>query len=212
MNVDPSLAPWGVLPLIGIVAAAVGVVLVLASLAALRRARPGAFALRAIVGLALLALGALVTGLHGYAALTHEELAARIDVRPTATQRFEATFSFADGQVATYELAGDELYVDAHILKWKPVANVFGLHTLWSLDRVAGRYRAIEQERSAPRTVYPLAPMPVVDLFELRRRFAWLAPLYDADYGSASFVPVAGPAQLELLVSTSGLLIRPGSR
>ena len=56
--------------------------------------------------------------------------------------------------------------------------------------------------------MYPLSAPRVVDLFELRQRYAWLAPLLDAEYGSASFVPVTKPAELEVRVSTTGLLIR----
>jgi hypothetical protein len=48
-----------------------------------------------------------------------------------------------------------------------------------------------------------------MDLFELRRRYTFLAPFLDAEYGSAAFVPVNEPAELELRVSTTGLLIRP---
>ncbi|MEW6688209.1 MAG: hypothetical protein AB1452_03850 [Pseudomonadota bacterium] len=47
-----------------------------------------------------------------------------------------------------------------------------------------------------------------MDLFALRRRYAFLEALLDAEYGSATFVPVAGPAELELRVSTTGLLLR----
>ena len=47
-----------------------------------------------------------------------------------------------------------------------------------------------------------------MDLFGLRRRYAFLAPLLDAEYGSATFMPVAQPAELELRVSTTGLLMR----
>jgi hypothetical protein len=115
---------------------------------------------------------------------------------------------YPDGRQSAFALAGDEIYVDARILKWKPIANVFGLHTGYELDRVAGRYRDTEQERSAPRTVYALGEDKPVDLFGLRRRHAFLAPLLDAEYGSATFVPVTQPAELELRVSTTGLLIR----
>ena len=62
--------------------------------------------------------------------------------------------------------------------------------------------------RTAARTVFPLGTKKKVDLFGLRRRYAFLEPLLDADYGSASFVPVSEPAELELRVSTTGLLIR----
>jgi hypothetical protein len=213
MSADlPAGVPVGYLSIGALVLALLGVLLVVAGLVALFRARPMRFALRTLSGALLLALGALAgsiaVGVQGYHALTAEELAAHIEVRPTGPQRFEATLRLSDGRIVTRELAGDEIYVDAHILKWKPVANVMGLHTLWSLDRVAGRYRSIEQERAGPRTLYPLAPDRMVDLFELRRRYGALAPLYDAEHGSASFLPVTGPAELELKVTTSGLLLR----
>jgi hypothetical protein len=209
MSLDPSASPYGVLTLIGLALMVTGAALLIGGLLALLRARLGRFTGRVLVGALLFLIGALTTGLHGYSALSREDLAARISVRPTGEQRFEARFAFARGQTAVYELAGDELYVDAQILKWKPIVQLIGLHTLWSLDRVAGRYRSIEQERSAPRTIYPLSREPVVSLFELRRRFGWLAPFYDAEYGSASFVAVNGPAEIELTVSTSGLVLRP---
>jgi len=189
-----------------------GALLVLAGIAALWRTKPLRFALRALLGLLLLAIGALVgtvaIGTHGYLALTHEALAARLAVRPTGAQRFAATLRMPDGRELHYDIAGDEIYVDAHILKWKPMANVMGLHTVYELDRVAGRYRDVEQERSAARTVHALAPTRPVDLFSLRQRHAFLTALLDAEYGSASFVPVNRPAEFELRVSTTGLLLR----
>jgi hypothetical protein len=85
---------------------------------------------------------------------------------------------------------------------------VLGLHTAYELDRVTGRYRDINQERSAERTVYSLVEEKPVDLFGLRRRYTFLAPLLDAEYGSGTFVPVTKPAEFEVRVSTTGLLIR----
>lgn len=189
-----------------------GVVLVLAGLASLWRARLLRFAGRTLLGLLLIALGALMgtitLGVQGYRALTHEEVAARISVRPAGPQRFSATFRFPDGREARYELAGDEIYVDAHILKWKAPANLVGLHTAYELDRVAGRYHAINEERAGTRTVHAIALERPVDLYGLRRRYEFLSPLLDAEYGSATFVPVTRPAEFELRVSTTGLLIR----
>jgi hypothetical protein len=115
---------------------------------------------------------------------------------------------FPDGREAAFDVAGDELYVDARVLKWKPVANLPGLHTAYELDRVSGRYLDIAQERSAPRTVHSLGRSRPVNLFGMRQRYEFLGSLFDAEYGSASFIPVTRPAELELRVSTSGLLIR----
>jgi hypothetical protein len=189
-----------------------GGIFLIAGLAALMRARPLRFAVRTLIGLLLLTLGglaaAITVGMTGYRAFTREDVAARIVVRPIGPQRFAATFHIADHPEATYELAGDEIYVDAHVLKWKPMVNVLGLHTAYELDRVTGRYRDIRQERSAERTVYALVEEHPVDLFSLRRRYIFLAPLLDAEYGSGTFVPVTRPAEFEVRISTTGLLIR----
>jgi hypothetical protein len=204
--------PTGVFLLAGVLLGALGAILIFSGLAALMRARPLRFAVRTLAGLLLVSLGtlagAVAAGIHGYQALTREDVAARMSVRPAGPQRIAATIRYPDGSEATYELAGDEIYVDAHILKWTPLANLLGLHTAYELDRIAGRFRAIEQERGAPRTVYPLGRERVVDLFELRQRHAFLAPLLDAEYGSATFTAVTQPAELELRVSATGLLVR----
>lgn len=203
------VSPFG---LAGLVFGIVGALLLLSGLGALIRLRPFRFVLRATFGLLLLAVGALAAtiaiGTHGYTALTREDIAATLLVQPTGPQRFSATVRYPDLREVKFELAGDEVYVDAQILKWKPVANVFGLHTAYELDRIAGRYRSIDHERSAARTVFPLSRDKPLDLFDLRRRYTLLAPLLDAEYGSASYVVVSRPAEIELRVSTTGLLMR----
>lgn len=190
-----------------------GAMLVIAGVVALFRARFLAFALRVLLGLVLVFLGSTVglvsLGMQGYRALTREQLAARLVVEPKGRQQFTARVTFPDGRQAAFDVRGDQIYVDAHILKWKPVANFAGLHTAYELDRLGGRYRDIGQERGAERTLYPLGRHQEVDLFDLRSRYSFLAPLFDAEYGSATFVPVTRRSELELRVSSTGLLIRP---
>jgi hypothetical protein len=189
-----------------------GGMFIIAGLVALRRMRPLRCALRTLIGLLLISLGMLAgaigVGMRGYRALTREDVAARVLVRPLGPQRFSATFRVPDRPEVTFEIAGDQFYVDAHILKWSPSANVLGLHTAYELDRVSGRYDDIAQERSEERTVYTLAEDRPVNLFGLRKRYTFLAPLLDAEYGSGTFVPVTRRAEFEVRVSTTGLLIR----
>jgi len=202
-------SPFG---LAGFVFGIIGALLVLSGVGALIRLRPFRFISRTIFGLLLFAVGALTAtiaiGTYGYTALTREDTAATLLVQPTGPQQFSATVRYPDLREVKFELAGDEVYVDAQILKWKPMANVFGLHTAYELDRIAGRYRSIDHERSGPRTVFPLSRDKPLDLFDLRQRYTFLAPLLDAEYGSASYVVVSRPAEIELRVSTTGLLMR----
>ena len=146
--------------------------------------------------------------LQGYNSLTHEELAAYVNVEPTGKQSFIAYFQFPDKSEAEFKLSGDELYVDAHILKWKSIANLFGLHTLYELDRVSGRYIDIGDETTKNRTVYSLASDRFIDIFDLRLKNEFLSFLVDAEYGSATFINVKKYPRLKIMVSSTGLLIR----
>ena len=184
-----------------------------AGVMAIKRRRPFGTAANFTLGLLLLAVAALAltvaVSIQGYRAFTREETVALVETTPTGEQAFDATFVFPEGSSRSFSLAGDEFYVDARILKWKPLANLLGLHTAYELDRVAGRYVSIEDERDRPRTVFSLRQEKTLDMFELRQRFPPLfGPLVDAEYGSATFVLASEPSRFQVQVSTSGLLIR----
>jgi hypothetical protein len=180
-------------------------------------ATAGTFAALALLSSAGL-LAALAVSVKGYRALTREEVAAVVEIEPVAPQRFVAEVTLADGRSRRFELAGDELYVDARVLKWAAWANLLGLHTSYALDRIAGRYTDLEDERHEPRTVHSLVEAAPLDAFALRREHELLAPLVDASYGSATFTSADRPTTLEVRVSTTGLLVReqppggPGDR
>lgn len=165
-----------------------------------------------LVALALLLAAALCAALavsvHGYRALTREEVAAVVEIEPVVRQRFVAHVTLADGRTRSFQVSGDELYVDARVLKWHSWVNLLGLHTQYALDRIGGRYLDIEDERHAPRTIFSLADGAPLDAFALRRKHELFAPLVDASYGSATFSSADRATTLEVRVSTSGLLVR----
>lgn len=160
-----------------------------------------------LLSLAALA-GTLGVSTQGYRALTLEEVAATITTAPTGPQAFQAYVEFSDGRKETFHVAGDQLLVDAHILKWHPLANILGFHTHYELDRLTGRYLEIQDERTEPRTVHSLKAKKPADLFHLAGRYTLLALLVDTEYGSATYIEVDRPARFEVRVSTNGLLIR----
>ncbi len=199
-------------PRIAALLLAVASVLLLATGVRAARSRPLLAAAGGLGALSLLTAAALCAALavsvHGYRALTREEIAAVVEIEPVVPQRFVAHVTLADGRSRSFELAGDELYVDARVLKWSPWVNLMGLHTSYALDRIAGRYADLEAERQAPRTVHSLVNGAPLDAFVLRRRHELLAPLVDASYGSATFTSADRPTTLEVRVSTTGLLVR----
>lgn len=188
------------------------VALLLGALLALRQRHAVAGATTFLLGMLLLSLSAVfatvTVAVRGYRALTMEEVALVVRTRPVGEQIFVAHVVFPDGRREAFALEGDQVYVDARILKWHGWANLLGLHTAYELDRIAGRYVRIEDERTRPRSLFSLAAERSVDVFELRLRHAWLAPLLDARYGSATFIAADRPATYEIRVSTTGLLAR----
>lgn len=192
--------------------ALLGLIFLILTIAALKKKKLFNTAMKFVIALLMSSLsalfGAISIAIQGYHALTREELAATVKVEPAGEQKFMARFSLPDGGEKVFSLAGDQLYVDARILKWKPLANIFGLHTSYELDRVAGRYAVLNDETTKVHTVYSLSKDRPLDMFDLRRRFEILNPLLDAEYGSATFINSKNTEEFRVMVSTTGLLIR----
>ena len=209
-GVNHMLNPLGIF---AILTAVLSIVAFIAAVLALRKRKFLGGTIGLLLGLLFLSLGALfatiAVGIKGYRALIREEIAAVVKIQSKNSQEFNAHFRLADGEEVNFLIAGDEIYVDAHILKWKPILNFLGLHTAYELDRVAGRYTRLEDEQSKPRTVFHLSQERRIDLFRLRQKYALLKPLLDAEYGSGTFIAADKAGEFEIRVSTSGLLIRP---
>jgi hypothetical protein len=188
-------------------------VLIWGGCSALKRKAPMAMLTHWLLALGLFSLAAVSAlgflGLRGYHTFNYESLAAEVVIEPLEGQQFYAHFYFPDGSDKRFLLNGEELYVDAHILKWTPLANFLGLHTSYQLARVAGRYQSIKDEQDKPRTVLSFQDeRPTIDLFKLRNQFSQLTFLVDTEYGSASFIGAQQSARLGLMISNSGLLFR----
>jgi len=200
------------LVMLAVVAAVGGILFLIITFQAIRKKKVIGSTIRLLCALLCLSLAALFgtisIAVQGYRALTHEEIAAEVRTQPLGAKSFMAYFKFPDGREASFKLAGDALYVDAHILKWKPLVNILGLHTAYELDRVSGRYTDMKDELAGPRTAFSISRNKVLDMFTLRQRYLALSPLLDAEYGSAAFITMDKAATFEIRVSTTGLLIR----
>ncbi len=178
----------------------------------LKRGRAVAAMNRGVLSLVLItsgtALAGLQTGMQGYRQLSDEQTILHIETFPLSQQRFSVLVTWPDGEEKAFYLYGDQLYIDAQILKWKSAANLLGLQTYYELDRIGGRYLLIADEQEKPRSLYSLKMKKTIDMYSLVEDNQWLNPLVDTNYGSATFLDVNEPGHWELRVSTSGLLIR----
>lgn len=199
---------------IATVIAVFGLLLVALACQRLARARWLAAGGTGAAGLLLLALAALSffisLNLHTYARLTYEQPVAEIVFEQRFPRGFRATLTqIPSGQMQMFVLHGDEWQLDARVLKWQGWANLLGLDAQYRLERISGRYRDLEQERTAERTVYGLSENPGIDLWMLSTRFPRWLSFVDAVYGSATYQPMADGARYEVTMTQSGLMARP---
>jgi hypothetical protein len=154
-------------------------------------------------------IGLVAGNLVTYTRLTHEQRALKAEFTKTGEHEFNAVLTYPQGDVQRVTLRGDEWQVDARIVKWKPLANIIGFDAAYRLERISGRYTEIADERSEPHTVYPLSPPTLLDVWSLVRRISAWVPWIDALYGSAVYVPMADGASFAVMVTQSGLIVRP---
>jgi hypothetical protein len=164
-----------------------------------------------VVVLVGVAAGLVATNLVTYARLSHEQEAARVTTRKLGEREFTVSVQARDAPPRQFQVLGDEWQIDARVLKWRALGTLLGFDTVYRLERLSGRYGDVESERSAPRSVYELAPDPGVDFWSVARRYPRYLPFADALYGSAAFVPMAEGAEYVVTVSASGLVVRPAN-
>lgn len=176
-----------------------------------RRIVGGAFGILSALFLALAAIcvGLVGFGLQGYQRLTYERTGAEVEFRKTGERAYIATVRYPSGNATAYPLAGDDWQIDARMLSFKPFVNIIGFDAAYRLERLSGRYRSIDDERTAPRTVHALNPDSTLDLWEIARRYRDWAPWVDAFYGNATYVPMADGAMYAVAVTQGGLKARP---
>ena len=164
------------------------------------------------LGLLVLAivLIALSMNLHTYHRLSHEREVAELIFHQIGPRQYSARIYFEDNnQISEYLLMGEEWQLDARIIKWNLPLNLAGLDSLYRLERISGRYRNIEEEKTGNRTVYSLAENKGLDIWSITKSHSSWLPWIDAYYGSATYLPMSDKARFKITLSQTGLLARP---
>lgn len=169
------------------------------------------------LGTALLAL-LLALNIHTYQRLTYEKPLARLSFSEQGPQQYQASLEYLDNNGKTagnvqeeYLLTGDEWQLDARVLRWKPALQILGLNAMYRLERLNGRYAAVEDEQSQPRSVYALAQERGLDIWTLTRHYRRWLNWVDAYYGSAAYLPMEDGAVYIIVINQSGLVARPAN-
>ncbi|WAC59306.1 hypothetical protein [Brevundimonas sp. SL130] len=217
---------WWILPA---AVALIGFVVLIRGLRALFGGKPVRGVAGALFGGGALWAASLATlfgmNLQTFERLTYERPVATLAVRQLGPQYYEINLTQPTPQGraadagALYPVHGDDWRIEAQVLKWKPWANVMGLDSQYRLDRLSGRYRAIEQELHGERSAYDLAAATSnarngrapfkVEAWDAIRKYRPYVDAADTLYGSAAYMPMADGARYEVWITQSGLVARP---
>lgn len=175
-----------------------------------RLLRAGGSCLSCVVSAAVAAAAIVLTfAYYSYDRLTAEQVVSSIEFRADGPDRYQARLMTPGRTDRLYELRGDEWQIDARLINWKPPVTILGLDPIYRLERLSGRYAAIDRERREIRTVHSLGDEQPVDLWQLARRFPVFMPGVDAYYGTATYVPMADGARFDISLSRDALIARP---
>ena len=145
------------------------------------------------------------------ATVLEETQVATVQFRQRGPQHYEALVTVAD-ESAEYQLFGDQWQLDARMIKWGSSMARLGFSPVFRLERISGRYYKIDDERSKPRSVHTIQPSEVFDLWQWLKRGEPIVKFADAEYGSATYLPMANGARYQVTISAFGLLARPENR
>ena len=147
---------------------------------------------------------------YSYNNFKSEQAIATLGFTREGGQHFRVSLVEPDGLERFYDLKGDLWQLDARILKWDNTLVALGLSTGYRLDRLSGRYYSLEDESEAERSIHQLNPgSKQLDIWQLLHSSGYSLGFLDANYGSATYLPMADGALFAVSLSNTGLLARP---
>ncbi|WP_137972689.1 hypothetical protein [Pseudomonas sp. F(2018)] len=169
--------------------------------------------LRGTAGLAFLALalliGVVAYDLRSYDAQVQDKPLVTLSFAADGPQRYRVNL-LEGGEEREVTLEGDLWQLDARLLDWKGLAALIGLEPGYRLEKLSGRFLAIEQQQSARHAQVQLAQSPYgIDLWRWLRLGQRDLFLFDPQAARVTYLPIADGAAFTVSLSPTGLLARP---
>ena len=149
------------------------------------------------------------SNLYTFHRLTDESPIAELRFRQAGLQEYEASIAYGDFcHPEKYLLYGDQWRLDAQFLKWKPWANLMGFDSMYRIERLGGRYLAVQDEDNGRHLSYKLYPQGLVDLPAILDSYSGRLSPVDTLYGSSVYDAMQEHILYRVYRTQSGLLVR----
>ncbi len=173
--------------------------------AALRLIKLSAVSVFAFIGV-VAGLGGL--NLYTYHRFTEETKVASLDFEQLGERFYAVTLTPQQGQPLKFQLRGDEWQLDVRMIKWTDWLTFLGESPLYRLDRISGRYIAIDEARAKKPQLFDLREDSGIDVWSFAREAGEWIPGVDAAYGSSVYLPMRDGQRYDVWISRTGLLAR----
>lgn len=138
-----------------------------------------------------------------YTSLTQEQLIATLKFdkeSQSKSQIFIAHLYDSQGEtIGDYKLFGDQWQMDAGFIKMEYWANVFGVDSKYTLDRLEGRYKNIDDQNSKKHQSYQLEDHSLIDTMSF---------FVDTTYGSSVYTDIKLNTKYSVYKTQTGLMVR----
>lgn len=163
------------------------------------------------VSAAVLFLAAFI---QSYKMFTKEQLVAEVRCLPlddsSSSMRLEFTRVEAGQKHPPLEfrINGDQWALEGDILKWDNWLNFVGLHTMFKLTRVRGRFVNSEDEISQTPSVYSLVKLEEDSRWRWLYKYGHKLRFVSAVYGNTVYTFPSKENVYEIFVTTSGFIAK----
>ena len=168
---------------------------------------------RGCCGLAFVALAGgivlLAIDVRSYQPLASDKSVVTLSFQAQGPQRYQVSLQ-EGGHERLVALEGDLWQLDARLLQWKGLVALLGLQTGYRLEKLSGRFLAIEQQDKALFTEVSLAQSAYgVDLWRWLRTGQHDLFMLDALARRVVYLPMADQAVYSVSLTPTGLLAQP---
>ncbi|MFQ6112741.1 MAG: hypothetical protein ACE5NG_01490 [bacterium] len=155
----------------------------------------------------------LAAFIQSYQSFTREELVASVRCVPFENkQRMQMELTMTqqgqNGITRRFILNGDQWAVEGDILKWDNWMNFMGLHTMYKLTRVRGRFVTTREEVSHSPSAYSLVEKEEDPNWRWLYKYGHKLPFVTAVYGNTVFTYPSDEYVYEIYVTTSGFIAK----
>lgn len=169
--------------------------------------------LRGTAGLAFLALalliGVIAYDLRSYDPQVQDKPLVTLSFSADGPQRYRVNL-LEGGEEREVTLEGDLWQLDARLLGWKGLAALIGLQPGYRLEKLSGRFLAIEQQQSARFARVALAESPYgIDLWRWLRLGRRDLFLFEPQAARVTYLPIADGAVFSVSLGPTGLMAQP---